>query len=101
MILKKLEYYREGGSEKHIRDITSVVKVQGNRIDRPYIEAWAAQLGLTEIWRRSCIESRSRDREGCFVSLVRVSADCRLSVSARNLSTFITVSVRDLLRERN
>jgi hypothetical protein len=34
VILKKLEYYREGGSEKHLRDIVGILKVQGERIDR-------------------------------------------------------------------
>ncbi|MCH8922120.1 MAG: hypothetical protein IIA67_03095 [Planctomycetes bacterium] len=29
-ILKKLEYYREGGSEKHVRDIKGVLMIQGD-----------------------------------------------------------------------
>lgn len=49
-IIKKMEYYREGGSEKHLRDITGVLKVSGDRIDRAYIAQWADQLGLTSIW---------------------------------------------------
>lgn len=50
VIIKKLEYYREGGSEKHVRDIASVLKVQGAAIDRAYIAEWIARLGLQEIW---------------------------------------------------
>ena len=34
VIVKKLEYFREGGSAKHLRDIVGVLKVQGERIDR-------------------------------------------------------------------
>ncbi|MFO0948217.1 MAG: hypothetical protein U1D30_20225 [Planctomycetota bacterium] len=41
VILKKLEYYREGGSDKHLRDIAGVLKLQGDRIDRSHIEQWA------------------------------------------------------------
>jgi hypothetical protein len=50
VILKKLEFYREGGSEKHIRDILGVLKVQGDRVDRAYITDWANRLGLTAEW---------------------------------------------------
>lgn len=50
-IIKKMEYYREGGSEKHLRDITGVLKVGGDQIDRSYIAQWAAQLGLSPIWQ--------------------------------------------------
>jgi hypothetical protein len=51
VILKKLEYFREGGSEKHVRDIIGVLKVQAERIDREYIAAWASRLGLAETWQ--------------------------------------------------
>lgn len=50
VILKKLEYYREGGSEKHIRDIAGVLKISGDRVDFTYIASWAARLGLESIW---------------------------------------------------
>lgn len=50
-ILKKLEFYRDGGSDKHLRDIAGVLKTSGREIDLVYIDHWAATLGLTEIWR--------------------------------------------------
>ncbi|MGQ0633154.1 MAG: hypothetical protein ACT4QC_00975 [Planctomycetaceae bacterium] len=50
IIISKMNYYREGGSEKHTRDITGMLKVSGDRIDREYIADWAGQLELTEIW---------------------------------------------------
>jgi hypothetical protein len=50
VILKKLEYYLEGGSEKHLRDIAGVLKISGPEIDFTYIDEWAARLGLYEIW---------------------------------------------------
>ena len=50
VIIKKMEYYREGGSEKHLRDITGILKISGKLIDRDYISEWAQHLGLTEIW---------------------------------------------------
>jgi hypothetical protein len=51
VILKKLEAYREGGSEKHLRDIAGVLKISGEHLDRGYIEDWADRLGTAEIWR--------------------------------------------------
>lgn len=50
VIIKKMEYYREGGSEKHLRDITGMLKVSGDEIDQAYIAEWADRLGLREIW---------------------------------------------------
>jgi hypothetical protein len=47
-IIKKMEYYREGGSEKHLRDITGILKV--TPVDRDYVRDWAKRLGLEEIW---------------------------------------------------
>ncbi len=56
VIIKKLEYFREGGSEKHLRDIVGVLKVQGSRIDRVYLTDWIARLGLQIEW--ALIEER-------------------------------------------
>jgi hypothetical protein len=50
VIVKKLEYYREGGSEKHLRDIVGVLKIQRESIDRHYITEWTARLNLTAEW---------------------------------------------------
>jgi hypothetical protein len=51
VILKKMEYFREGESEKHLRDIAGMLRVQGDRIDRQYIEDWARRLNLTDVWQ--------------------------------------------------
>lgn len=51
LILKKLEFYRDGGSDKHIRDILSVLKVRAGTLDRAYIDTWAAHLGVTAEWQ--------------------------------------------------
>jgi hypothetical protein len=50
VIIKKMEYYRDGGSEKHLRDITGILKISGEGVDRGYITDWANRLNLTEIW---------------------------------------------------
>jgi hypothetical protein len=51
VIIKKMEYYRLGGSDKHLRDIAGVLKVSGDQVDRTYVAAHAAQFGLSDIWQ--------------------------------------------------
>lgn len=51
VIIKKMESYREGGSEKHLRDITGVLRISGQRVDRDYVRNWAEKLDLLDIWQ--------------------------------------------------
>jgi hypothetical protein len=51
IILKKLDYYREGHSEKHLRDIAEIFRISGSRLDLDYLREWVARLGLDEEWR--------------------------------------------------
>lgn len=50
VIVKKMQFYKEGGSEKHLRDITGILKISGDIVDRGYIIEWARLLNLIEIW---------------------------------------------------
>ncbi len=50
VIIKKMEYYKAGESEKHLRDITGILKISKNEIDWTYITEWAQRLDLIEIW---------------------------------------------------
>ncbi len=54
VILNKLVYFQIGGSEKHLRDIASMFKLQGEKIDRGYIEHWGAKLGVLPEWQLVC-----------------------------------------------
>ena len=51
VIVRKLEYYREGGSDKHLRDIRGMLAVSGDEIDRPLLTRAVSALGLDEPWR--------------------------------------------------
>lgn len=51
VILYKMLYYREGGSERHLRDIIGMLKISGAEIDAQYVADWAQRLGLSEIWK--------------------------------------------------
>ncbi len=64
VILGKMVYYREGGSEKHLRDITGVLRISGNLVDRDYVAHFSKQLGLTEIWEAVLARLSPTDAEG-------------------------------------
>lgn len=51
VIIKKMEYFRQGGSEKHLRDISGVLKISGSKVNRDYIADWASKLKLESVWK--------------------------------------------------
>jgi len=51
VIIKKLEFYREGGSSKHLSDIKGVLQNFNSKIDLEFIEQNLIKLGLLEIWK--------------------------------------------------
>jgi hypothetical protein len=53
VIIRKLEYYREGGSQKHVRDIRSMLAVSGNETDLAQIEEWVRARGLGPQWKEA------------------------------------------------
>lgn len=60
-ILKKLEFYEAGGSDKHLRDILGVLEISGRELDRNYIRTWAGRLGVLELWETVVRRWRSED----------------------------------------
>lgn len=54
-ILHKLEWYRAGGevSDRQWADIVGVIAVQGDTLDRTYLDRWAADLGVSELLERA------------------------------------------------
>jgi hypothetical protein len=54
VIVRKLEYFREGGSEKHLRDIRSMLAVSGDQIDRGALESWISRRDLQQQWQNVC-----------------------------------------------
>jgi hypothetical protein len=59
IILYKLEWYRLGNhtSDQQWRDVLGVVQVQAERLDRPYLEKWAADLGVADLWQKAWQEA--------------------------------------------
>lgn len=52
VIIRKLEYYREGGSEKHLNDIRGMLEISGEQINRQIIAEWVARKKLALTWAK-------------------------------------------------
>lgn len=50
IILSKLDFYKEGGSEKHLGDIRQMIIIIGDALDISYIEFWSNQKSTYDIW---------------------------------------------------
>jgi len=50
IIVSKLEFYREGRSEKHLRDIAGIIRISGDALDFDYLTVWMGKKGLRAIW---------------------------------------------------
>ena len=57
VILRKLEYFREGGSEKHVRDIRSMLDTSPELVEQAELERLIDMRGLREVWQR--VQDRS------------------------------------------
>jgi len=44
------DYYREGGSEKHLNDIRGMLEILSEQVNRPIIDEWVSRKGLSEVW---------------------------------------------------
>jgi hypothetical protein len=51
LILYKLIYFGLSQQSKHSRDIAAILKSKKGKLDLDYIEGWAAQLGLSSLWK--------------------------------------------------
>lgn len=52
VILHKLEFYREGASEKHLRDIAGIIEQQ--ELDREFLDQTIHHLHLETQWQAAC-----------------------------------------------
>ena len=50
VIVRKLQYLRDGGSDKHRRDVRAMLVQHGGRLDRESLDAQVTRLGLAAEW---------------------------------------------------
>lgn len=51
VIVKNLVFYREGGSEKLLRDVAGVLLINGSQVDHESVARWAEHFGVADAWR--------------------------------------------------
>ncbi len=63
IVLQKLIWFRKGGevSDRQWRDVSGILKVQGERIDWDYLNHWAESLNLSELLQRAKEESEEHN----------------------------------------
>ena len=52
VILRKLEYFREGGSSKHLNDIKQMLTISPDIIDRKFLQEQIEENGLKKQWQQ-------------------------------------------------
>lgn len=50
VIIRKLEYYREGRSEKHLRDISGMLEVSSQEVNFKQVDDFVQRYGLEKEW---------------------------------------------------
>lgn len=48
VLVRKLEYYRASDSERHLRDVATILRVSGGTVDRAELERWVTAKGLQD-----------------------------------------------------
>lgn len=52
VIVRKLEYFREAGSDKHLRDIRGMLNISGPQINKADLQEWIQQCGVEAEWAK-------------------------------------------------
>ena len=52
VVIKKLEFYKEGGTQKHITDIKNILANSSDIINFDFIEKYAAKIGVLDDWHK-------------------------------------------------
>lgn len=52
IIVKKMEWFKTGESQKHLDDIKGILKISGSILDLKYIDKWSLKKGLEDIWQK-------------------------------------------------
>jgi hypothetical protein len=53
VILSKLEWAKQGESERQIRDVAGILRTKGDALDREYLLRWIQALNVSEQWTKA------------------------------------------------
>lgn len=59
IVLQKLDWYRRGDevSEQQWIDVTTLLRIQGERLDHGYLDEWAERMRITDLLERARADS--------------------------------------------
>lgn len=59
MVLQKLIWYRDGGSvsDRQWADVLGILRTQGDRLDRAYVQLWATRKSVDDLLARALTET--------------------------------------------
>jgi hypothetical protein len=52
IIIKKLQWFKMGESQKHLEDIKGMLRISADKLDLNYIKKWTIKLDLFDIWEK-------------------------------------------------
>jgi hypothetical protein len=58
LVIAKLRAYADSQSTRHLDDVGSLARIQGNKLDLKRLDAAAARLGLFGVWRAAWEENQ-------------------------------------------
>jgi hypothetical protein len=61
LILAKLVWAQQTGSDRQLRDVAAMIAATGDRLDVAYVDVWAERLNVIDVWRRLLAESKHGD----------------------------------------
>ena len=50
VILRKLEWHRDGGASRHLDDVRAMLRISGGGVDQAALDVWLTRLGLENEW---------------------------------------------------
>ncbi len=68
VIVMKLRYFRDGGAERHLRDIERMLEISGSRLDHRALQPWIETYQLESEWAagrrrvRKCVTAEGHSR---------------------------------------
>jgi len=53
IVVAKLEWSKLAQSQRQIDDVAAILRIRGEKLDRPYIETWGRELHLEDEWSKA------------------------------------------------
>ena len=78
VVISKLEWARQGQSQRQVEDAASVLRVRSHSLDQAYIQKWVAELDLMAQWE----EARRLAADGVDVVVTMSLAASRASTGS-------------------